>query len=103
PRVILRPGFDGRSPARNDGRSARQALEAVAVKRAGTAESGITGVSPYADMPHLGMEHPPQRAPIDHDTAADAGTDGDVSKRAHARFRTQLRLRQRRRIDVCIN
>lgn len=77
-RVIGWEFLGGFSPAGFDGGAGGEALEAILVERAVTFKE-ILGVAGDAHVAHLGVAHAVDEVSIDHDGAADAGSDGEVA------------------------
>ncbi len=100
--MAVRKPFSRLFPARFDGWSSGQPLQAVAVVRAIAGERIVREVMRDADVSHLGMETPAKQPAIHHGASADPGADSDIDEVGDSARRTPAVFRQGGCIDVGI-
>ena len=85
--------------ARLERRPRGQALDAIAVKRAGAGKT-VAGKPRDADMSKLAMAEAARRLAVDDQPDADAGADGDIGEVVEPPARAPAHLGQSRAVDV---
>ena len=94
--------MDAAAKARGERGSADQALDAVAVKRAGSGER-VARRAAQAEVAEFGVERTVDRAAVDDDPATDPGADGQIDQARTALPRTPAVFGERGGVDVGID
>jgi hypothetical protein len=99
PELVAVELLSGASPAGDDGRASRHALQAVGVKWATTREV-VAGLAWHAEMAHLGVPQPMDDPALDHGSGADTGANSQVYKSIQPMGSAPAALGQRGAVDV---